>query len=172
MFCHLQAWVGREPLACASSKYPLRQEVDNKTHRPQMCVGRIHVAENVNVSFACRKSLHLITLSNAQTHHTHTRTHAQRLVWRHGANAGEAVLWKQRAVCFAGSEQGQKIWGLTLINLSVVNLEHPDDYCQDTHTSGGWSCENDEQTNLTPLSATIPWRFSDWSNHIWNCHKL
>lgn len=63
------------------------------------------------------------------------RTHAQRLAWRHSANAAQAVLWKQRAVCFAGSEQGQKIWALTLINLSVVNPEHPVDSCQRTSES-------------------------------------
>lgn len=153
MFCHFQAWVGKDPLACASPKYPLRQEVAKKTHRPQMCVGRIHAAENVEMSFACRRSRYLITLSNAQTF----STHAQRLVWRHSANAGEAVLWKQRVVCFAGSEQGQRIWALTLINLSVVKPEHPDDSCQRTPESlantGGCNDENDEWTNLRPLSA-------------------
>lgn len=174
MFCHFQAWVGRDPLACASSKYSLRQEVAKKTHRPQMCVGRIHAAENVNMSFACRKSWYLTTLSNAQTRSTHT--HAQRLVWRHSANAGEAVLWKQRAVCFAGSEQGQRIWALTLINLSVVNPEHPDDSCQRTPESlvntGGCNNENDERTNLRPLYATIRWCFSYWTNHICKCPKF
>ena len=35
--------------------------------------------------------------------------------------ANEGVLWKQKAVCFAGSEQGQRVWALILINLSVAN---------------------------------------------------
>lgn len=172
MFCHFQAWVGRDPLACAPQKYLLRQEAAEKTHRSQMCVGQILAAENANMSYACRKSWYLIMLSNAQTHSTHTH----RFVWRHGAHAGKAVLWKQRTVCFAGSEQGQRIWALTLINLSVVNPEHPDDSCQRTPDSlgnmGGCNDENDERTDLRPLSATIRWCFSYWTNHICNCHEV
>lgn len=61
--------------------------------------------------------LKLITVSAK----THTPTHTHYCVWWHSTNGSKAVLSKQRAVRFAGSEQGLWIWDLTLINLCVAS---------------------------------------------------
>lgn len=54
-----------------------------------------------------------------QTAQTCTHTHTPGLVWWHSTTGREVVLWKHRPLCFAGSEQGRRIWALTLINLPV-----------------------------------------------------
>lgn len=54
-----------------------------------MCVGRIHTAENVDMSFACRKSRYLTTLSNAQIGSTHM----------HNGLSGDTALMLVRLYC-------------------------------------------------------------------------